>query len=169
MEIQTAASPNDPAAGERIRSAVKVLTELLMADHPSPCAKEKQTGDCELEALARRFEVGPPRFPRRAEARPRDDSSLVIAVDHDACILCDRCVRGCNDVRDNQVIGRMAKGYGARIAFDLDDPMGGSSCVACGECMVSCPTGALTHRVDRRGRPVEGRDARARPRSRRRS
>ena len=70
----------------------------------------------------------------------------MIAVDHNACILCDRCSRGCNDLRDNQVIGRMGKGYQARIAFDLDAPMGDSSCVACGECMVSCPTGALVNR-----------------------
>ena len=130
-----------------------MLTELLMADHPSPCAKQRQTGDCELEALAERFEVVKPRLPARVEPRGRDDSSLVIAVDHNACILCDRCVRGCNDIRDNQVIGRMGKGYTARIAFDLDDPMGDSSCVACGECMVSCPTGALTHRGGRRADP----------------
>ena len=133
-----------------------MLTELLMADHPSPCAKETQTGDCELEALVRRLELGPPRLPRRTGSRGRDESSLVIAVDHDACILCDRCVRGCNDIRDNQVIGRMPKGYEARIAFDLDQPMGGSSCVACGECMVSCPTGALTHRGVVEATPWEG-------------
>jgi CRP-like cAMP-binding protein/Fe-S-cluster-containing dehydrogenase component len=144
MEVQTVASPNDPAAGARIRSAVKTLVELLMADHPTPCAKEKQTQDCELEALARRFEVGTPRLPRRSDPRGHDDTSLVIAVDHDACILCDRCIRGCNDIRNNQVIGRMAKGYKARIAFDLDRPMGESTCVACGECMFQCPTGALT-------------------------
>ena len=68
---------------------------------------------------------------------------MVIAVDHNACILCDRCIRACNDIRNNQVIGRTGKGYQSRIAFDLDDPMGDSSCVACGECMISCPTGAL--------------------------
>ena len=145
MEVRTIESP-DLEARERVRSAVRILTELLMADHPAPCAKEKKTHDCELEALARRLEIGPPRFSRR-EPRPQDDSSLVIDVDHGACILCDRCIRGCNDIRDNQVIGRMGKGYNARIAFDLDAPMGASSCVACGECMVSCPTGALTHRA----------------------
>src|SRR5262249_38152131 len=120
----------------------------LMVDPPTPCTKEKQSGPCELEALARQFGIGkgPKRFPAR-EPRPIDDSSLVIAVDHSACILCDRCIRGCNDIRDNQVIGRMGKGYGARIAFDLNEPMGSSSCVSCGECMVSCPTGALTHRA----------------------
>jgi CRP-like cAMP-binding protein/Fe-S-cluster-containing dehydrogenase component len=145
MQVQTLGSP-DPEAQERVRSAVALLTELLMADHPAPCSKELLSGSCELEALARRFQVGKPRFPARA-ARTKDDSSLVIAVDHNACILCDRCIRGCNDIRNNQVMGRMGKGFNARIAFDLDDPMGSSSCVSCGECMVSCPTGALTHRT----------------------
>lgn len=146
MQVQTIESP-DPEAKKRIRTAVKTLTELLMADHPTPCTKEKQqSGSCELEALANRFQVGTPRYPGR-EPRQTDDSSLVIAVDHSACILCDRCIRGCNDIRNNQVIGRMGKGYQARIAFDLDEPMGGSTCVSCGECMVSCPTGALTHRT----------------------
>src|SRR5262249_36473210 len=119
----------------------------LMVDPPTPCTKEKQSGPCELEALARQFGIGkgPKRFPAR-EPRPIDDSSLVIAVDHSACILCDRCIRGCNDIRDNQVIGRAGKGRTTKIAFDLDNPMGNSSCVACGECMISCPTGALTNK-----------------------
>ncbi len=148
MEVATMAT------SETVRQAVNTVTELLMADHPTPCAKQKQTGDCELEELAAKFQVGTPRFSRRAP-RPKDDSSLVIAVDHDACILCDRCVRGCNDIRDNQVIGRAKKGYQAKIAFDLDDPMGNSSCVACGECMISCPTGALTNKVTVVAKPWE--------------
>ena len=53
----------------------------------------------------------------------------------------------CNEVKENGVLGRMNKGYGSRIAFDLNDPMGESSCVACGECMISCPTGALSNRL----------------------
>jgi formate dehydrogenase major subunit len=71
----------------------------------------------------------------------------VIQVDHQACILCDRCIRACNDVQGNQVIGRSGKGYGARIAFDLNRPMGESSCVSCGECAAACPTGALVDRA----------------------
>jgi len=90
--------------------------------------------------------VGDQAFPRRALARGQDDSSPRIAVDHDQCILCDRCVRACGDVKQNHVIGRSGKGYATHIAFDLDDPMGSSSCVSCGECMISCPTGALVFR-----------------------
>ena len=145
MIVDTIASPDDKARG-RIDRSVKTLVSMLMADHPSPCAKEQQhSGDCELEALARRFGVDGKPFPSRPE-RPRDDSSVVIAVDHNACILCDRCVRGCDVIKENHVIGRMGKGYQARIAFDLNSPMGGSGCVACGECADDCPTGALTHR-----------------------
>src|SRR5262249_31201091 len=144
MIVDTVASPDEKAKA-RLASAVKTLTELLMTDHPSPCAKEKQNpGDCELEALARQYGGAQSRLARRELALPRDES-LVIAVDHDACILCDRCVRGCDVIKENHVIGRMGKGFTARIAFDLDVPMGSSSCVACGECMVSCPTGALTN------------------------
>ena len=78
--------------------------------------------------------------------RPVDDSSKVISVDHQACILCDRCIRACDDIQVNEVIGRTGKGYASRIAFDLDVPMGESTCVACGECEKVCPTGALSLR-----------------------
>jgi CRP-like cAMP-binding protein/Fe-S-cluster-containing hydrogenase component 2 len=130
----------------QVLASVQMLTELLLADHPTPCEKHRLHRDCELEVLAQTLGVKGARLRKAPARRPHDDSSLVIAVDHNACILCDRCIRGCNDIRDNQVIGRMGKGYQARIAFDLNTPMGDSSCVACGECMVSCPTGALINR-----------------------
>ena len=75
-----------------------------------------------------------------------DDSSPAIHVDYSACILCDRCIRGCSEIRHNNVIARQGKGYFTTIAFDANEPMGNSSCVSCGECMVSCPTGALTNK-----------------------
>jgi NADH dehydrogenase/NADH:ubiquinone oxidoreductase subunit G len=122
------------------------LVEMLMADHPSPCARQQASGDCELETMAKAAGVSQPRFARRLSQRGRDDSSLSIAVDHEACILCDRCVRGCDEVKKNMVIGRSGRGYAAHVSFDLDQPMGSSTCVSCGECMVSCPTGALTNK-----------------------
>ncbi len=131
---------------EHVKSSVSLLTELLLADYPQAGAKPARPEDDELFQVAQRLGVHGSRFSRPAAERPKDDSSLVIAVDHNACILCDRCVRACGEIRHNYVIGRMGKGYTARIAFDLDNPMGNSSCVACGECMVSCPTGALTSR-----------------------
>ncbi|HEX9759371.1 MAG TPA: cyclic nucleotide-binding domain-containing protein [Candidatus Acidoferrales bacterium] len=129
-----------------VHSAQRTLIELLMSDHPAPCARQQQSGDCELETLAKVYQVGEPRFARREVPGTLDDSSVAIAVDHGACILCDRCIRGCNEIRHNFVLGRQGKGYQTGIAFDLNLPMGNSSCVSCGECMVSCPTGALTNK-----------------------
>ncbi len=131
---------------DKVKRARKTLVELLMSDHPSPCARQRQSNDCELETLARLEGVSQPRFPRRLSPRGQDNSSLVIAVDHEACILCDRCIRGCDEIRNNNVLGRRGKGFWAGIAFDYNLPMGNSSCVSCGECMVSCPTGALTNK-----------------------
>jgi formate dehydrogenase major subunit len=136
MEVKTAT----PA----VESHRKMLTELLMSDQPAPADDPKQSsvGGNALFALAERYDARGERFPS-AGGRPRDASSPVIAVDHQACILCDRCIRACDDIQNNEVIGRSGKGYEARIAFDLDVPMGESTCVSCGECVAVCPTGAL--------------------------
>lgn len=137
---------NVATVSERINKTRRTLLELLMAEHPSPCARQRQSGDCELEVLAAREGITKPRFMARQVRRLPDDTSVAIAVDHDACILCDRCIRGCNEIKQNFVLGRMGKGWQTGIAFDHNLPMGNSSCVSCGECMVSCPTGALTNK-----------------------
>ena len=132
---------------EKVVSVRNTVLELLMADHPSPCARQKNSGDCELETLARAAGITQARFTKRTTLRGVDESSLAIAVDHDACILCDRCIRGCDEIKSNFVLGRAGKGYASGIAFDLNAPMGESTCISCGECMVSCPTGALTNKT----------------------
>jgi CRP-like cAMP-binding protein/Fe-S-cluster-containing dehydrogenase component len=133
-------------SSDDLKSVRRTLLELLMTDHPVPCARQKSTGDCELEYLASKAGLTQSRFAPRPTPRGRDESLPAIAVDFEACILCDRCIRGCNDIKHNFVLQRRGKGYQAGIAFDDNLPMGESSCVSCGECMVSCPTGALTNR-----------------------
>jgi formate dehydrogenase major subunit len=126
-----------------------MLTKLLVSDQPPRERDPKQTttGDNELLALADRYGVtGDDTGLPCGSGRGVDESSPVIAVDHDACILCDRCTRACDDIQGNDVIGRSGKGYATLIAFDLSDPMGASSCVSCGECVAACPTGALTNK-----------------------
>ena len=66
-----------------------------------------------------------------------------MAVNLDACIQCNLCVRACREVQVNDVIGMAGRGHAEKIVFDFDDPMGASTCVACGECVQACPTGAL--------------------------
>ncbi|MFQ5912602.1 MAG: 2Fe-2S iron-sulfur cluster-binding protein, partial [Nitrospinota bacterium] len=128
---------------ERVVKSQRMLVELLMADHPAPCEKHRRTYDCELEVLAERYGVTASRLSRRVRPDGRDASSKAIHVDHNACILCDRCIRACTDLQSNDVIGRSGKGFMAKIGFDFDLPMGRSTCVSCGECVAACPTGAL--------------------------
>jgi len=159
MEVFTMNAPGPD--GERVRQAVKVVSELLAGDHlkPAPSHLAKQLAPFnELGQMvqrcgadASRFQLNilsnpPPLADPLAGRRKFDSSSPVFTVDHNACILCDRCVRACDEVLDNQVIGRTGKGTNAGIGFDLNDPMGESTCVRCGECMVSCPTSAITFR-----------------------
>jgi formate dehydrogenase major subunit len=141
MQVQTATP--------EVERSRKVLTELLMSDQPAPEQDRKHTTtrDNLLFDLAAGFDVTDANGMPRGSGRGTDLSNPVIAVDHDACILCDRCVRACDDVQGNDVIGRSGKGYATRIAFDLNDPMGKSSCVTCGECVQACPTGALTNKA----------------------
>jgi CRP-like cAMP-binding protein/NAD-dependent dihydropyrimidine dehydrogenase PreA subunit len=153
MEVHTTETPATDARTkqplrEQIRAAVKVLAELLVADHlhPDPARDEKYKN--ELKGVAERFDLlrRPPRFEPKPAAVPVDDSSPAILVDHNNCILCDRCIRACSEVKPFKIIGRTGKGWTTRIGFDLNQPMGKSDCRTCGECMISCPTGALTFR-----------------------
>ena len=82
------------------------------------------------------------RFPER-EKPGADRSHPAMAVNLDACIHCNLCVRACREVQVNDVIGMAGRGHNEKIVFDFDDPMGKSTCVACGECVQACPTGAL--------------------------
>jgi formate dehydrogenase major subunit len=151
MEVKTA-TPDV----ERNRA---MLTQMLMADQPptEDDPKETTTADNELLVLTRRYGVEREDGLPVGSGRGEDLSNPVIAVNHDACILCDRCVRACDDIQGNDVIGRSGKGYTSRIAFDLNDPMGESTCVTCGECVAACPTGALVNKPIR-DVPIRPRD-----------
>ena len=134
-----------PAAGmvatsdnARARRAQRLVLELLQSD----VAREHRAPDDELAHWGERAGVGAPRFGARANPAP-DLSHPGIAVRLDACIQCTRCVRACREEQNNDVIGYAGRGAASLIVFDLDDPMGDSSCVGCGECVQACPTGAL--------------------------
>ncbi|HTM14310.1 MAG TPA: formate dehydrogenase subunit alpha [Bryobacteraceae bacterium] len=130
MEVTT----NSP----RALTSQKMSIELLLADIP----ETSYTLNSELDLWAKKLAIGKPRFPVRHQPAA-DLSHPAMAVNLDACIQCKRCVRACREEQVNDVIGYAFRGEHSKIVFDLDDLMGNSTCVACGECVQACPTGAL--------------------------
>ena len=127
-------------ASARAKAARRMVFELLVADQP-PRGRHHDP-DSKFWTWAERVGVTASRFPAR-QAPAADLSHPAMAVNLDACIQCTLCVRACREVQVNDVIGMAMRGADAKIVFDLDDPMGSSTCVACGECVQACPTGAL--------------------------
>ena len=128
------------STSSRANQARSVVMELLLADQPS--GSEAHDPDSELWQWAHRMNQTESRFPRK-NTPASDSSHPAMLVNLDACIHCTRCVRACREVQVNDVIGMAGRGSGNTIVFDMADPMGSSTCVACGECVQACPTGAL--------------------------
>jgi len=132
MKVQT--------ASERARKSRELVFELLVADQPE--RQSSHDPESKFWSWADRVGVEASRFPERGQPSA-DISHPAMAVNLDACIHCTLCVRACREVQVNDVIGMAYRGHDAKVIFDFDDPMGASTCVACGECVQACPTGAL--------------------------
>ncbi len=128
------------SANDRATTARKMVMELLVADQPA--RESSHDPNSELWHWAEQMGQTDSRFPAR-QTPVADNSHTAMSVNLDACIHCTRCVRACREVQVNDVIGMAGRGVGNKIVFDFDDAMGESSCVACGECVQACPTGAL--------------------------
>src|SRR5215475_13962127 len=125
---------------DRAKASRKMVFELLISDQPERATAHDPAS--KFWAWADRMDIAVSRFPHGS--RPAADRSHpAMAVNLDACIHCNLCVRACREVQVNDVIGMAGRGHGEKIVFDFDDPMGQSTCVACGECVQACPTGAL--------------------------
>jgi formate dehydrogenase major subunit len=137
---------------ERAKTSQKLVFELLVADQPK--REDAHDPGSRFWNWAERIDVTTSRFPAIDRANKADDfSHPAMAVQLDACIHCTLCVRACREVQVNDVIGMALRGHVEKIVFDFDDPMGASTCVACGECVQACPTGALmpATQVDEQG------------------
>ncbi|MEI7515148.1 MAG: molybdopterin-dependent oxidoreductase [Betaproteobacteria bacterium] len=148
MEVQ--------AQSERAVKSQKMVLEILLSDMPdvgykwndasqadAPAPSTGQHGELSHWAARMGVTVRPELQALRREQPQSDVSHPAMAVNLDACIQCNRCVRACREEQVNDVIGYALRGAHSEIVFDLNDPMGASTCVACGECVQACPTGAL--------------------------
>ncbi|GGH27171.1 formate dehydrogenase subunit alpha [Alsobacter metallidurans] len=127
-------------ASARAEKAREMVMELLVADQPERATSHNP--ESKFWNWADKTGVTTSRFPA-AERWAADVSHTAMRVNLDACIQCGLCARGCREVQVNDVIGMAYRNAAAKIVFDFDDPMGESTCVACGECVQACPTGAL--------------------------
>jgi len=145
--VLAASCMRQPAPGMKVRSASeraararRMVMELLVADQPARAAAHDP--DSRFWGWADKAGVEESRFPA-AQRWETDASHPAMRVNLDACIQCNLCVRACREVQVNDVIGMAYRNAAAKVVFDFDDPMGESTCVACGECVQACPTGAL--------------------------
>ena len=120
-------------SNHRAETARKMIFDLLVSDQPARETSHDPASKFWSWAGKMGVEVG--RFPERARQPAADRSHPAMAVNLDACIQCNLCVRACREVQVNDVIGMAGRGINEKIVFDFDDPMGNSTCVACGECV----------------------------------
>jgi len=127
---------------KRVRSARKVLYELLLSDHVKSCLSCKRNQSCELQELGKTLGVEETRF-KGEHSKSEIDSTVSITRDMSKCILCRRCVTACNQIQGVGVLNAQNRGFDTVIGTAMDIPIGSVNCTFCGQCTIVCPVGAL--------------------------
>ncbi len=125
---------------KRIRSTI---IELLLSDHPLDCMTCESAGSCELQDLAYEYGVKDVYFVGEKHEYEKFVDGPLIERDYNKCILCGRCVRICREVQGVGVYDLMNRGFDAVPGTPFDKPLEESSCEFCGQCISTCPTGAI--------------------------
>ncbi|RJR42787.1 MAG: 4Fe-4S dicluster domain-containing protein [Desulfobacteraceae bacterium] len=137
---------NVVTSNDRILESRKAVLEFLFAERNHNCMFCPQSGDCELQSLAYEMQMDHLTLSSSYQAFPTDVTSEYMVMDHNRCILCGRCVRGCAELAGSYVLNFHNRGPKSLIGIDLSDRREGSSCLSCGLCMQLCPTGAISSR-----------------------
>ncbi len=145
---------------EPLRELRRTIVELLVSDHPLDCMTCESNGCCELQAVAYEFQVTGSRFHGEKHSQTVEDDHPFISRDPAKCILCGRCVRICDEVMGLHVWDWSGRGFDAIADTPFHRPLAETQCVSCGQCVSTCPVGALTPRRRRfQGRPWEVKQA----------
>ncbi len=133
---------------EKVRKARKTTLELILSTHERKCLSCIRSGNCELQRLCKEYGVDDEgRFDGDKPLYEIDYSAAHMVRDNNKCILCRRCIAAC----DNQgisVIGANARGIDTHVGSPFELPLGTTSCISCGQCIVNCPTGAIYEKDD---------------------
>ncbi len=127
----------------KVRQQRRVTLELLLSNHDRSCLSCVRNRSCELQSLADELGVRDITYQGEMNSYDIDDVSTSIVRDNNKCILCRRCVNMCKNVQTVAVIDTMERGFKTKVASAFDMPLADTSCVNCGQCIISCPTGAL--------------------------
>ncbi|MBE0481753.1 MAG: (2Fe-2S)-binding protein, partial [Dehalococcoidia bacterium] len=140
----------------------RLILELLFTERNHFCFFCEASGDCELQAMAYRYQMDHARYPYTFPSLPTDTVNDYLVIDHNRCILCGRCVRECREVVGNNTLDFGRRGWRTLLVADLYQSLGQSSCISCGACAQACPTGAIFSKVSAyRGRTSEGKTVRS--------
>lgn len=130
--------------GPALRGYRRALLELVLSEQPeSECHRCAEIGPCELHRLAAEHDARPGRFPGATSGARVDDGNPMILRDYRQCIACDRCTRICNEVEQAHAIAPGGSGFTGRITTLLERGLMETDCTFCGQCIQTCPTGAL--------------------------
>lgn len=124
-----------------LRKGLGELTLSLLPDGDCPACKVR--GGCEMHAVAKSVDATPGRFSGTAGGAKKDDVNPFLGRNYEACINCYRCVRICDEIEGDNAITAKGRGFAATIATFMDRGLEDSSCEFCGQCIHTCPTGAL--------------------------
>jgi NADP-reducing hydrogenase subunit HndD len=134
---------------ERVLNARRMIMELILSDHPPDCMTCEKSGDCKLQDLAYAMGLTGLRLQGDRHSYPVDLSNPFIVRDYNKCILCERCIRACDEIQEIRAIDYAHRGFDAKVTAPFDRGLRDSDCVFCGQCVQVCPTGALTEKKAR--------------------
>ena len=137
--------------------ARRTVVELLLANHPESCLTSEDGNRCQLKRIATELGIEKPRFSPMRHYYPIEDANPFIERDLNKCILCGKCIRGCNELMEIGAIDYAHRGFNAIPATSLEVPLEKSPCQFCGLCVSLCPTEALTEKMRKNEGPAEKR------------
>ncbi|MCM8709523.1 NADH-dependent [FeFe] hydrogenase, group A6 [Clostridium sp. SYSU_GA19001] len=126
-----------------VREARKMVVELLLSNHKRECTTCIRSENCELKKLSKDLNVREIKYQGEKTVSQIDCSSTSVIRDTEKCVLCGRCINTCKNIQSVAAINFSQRGFNTKVTTVYDRPLSETTCVNCGQCIMSCPVGAL--------------------------